>query len=250
MGGKNRFPNGVETFWQNVSTTTGQNVSTQTSTATPTQMSSQMPTQTHQNAPIDKFRQKYRIESTRLKNYDYSSDGAYFITICTKNREHFFGEIIDGQIQLSKIGKIVADEWGKTAEIRKNFSLGQFIAMPNHIHGVLIIHNDDPHTRRDVLPKRLYDNGNTNAPKRPYGGQHPEMSAISPTKNTISVAIRFLKRQTTILAKQINPDFAWQSRFYDRIIRNEDELYRIERYIVDNPLNWEKDRNNSENIYM
>ena len=85
-----------------------------------------------------KFRGKYRIPSARLKNYDYASNGAYFITICTKNREHFFGQVAGGEMHLSNIGEIIADEWKKTAEIRENVELGEWVVMPNHVHGILI----------------------------------------------------------------------------------------------------------------
>lgn len=194
-----------------------------------------------------KFQNKYRISSTRLKGYDYLSNGAYFITICTKNRENFFGEIRDGEIRLSKIGEIAADEWKESAEIRKYVYLGEWVVMPNHLHGILILDNAE-YTNdgkcRDVLPKRLYKT------KRFYGhdgdhhgydGDHPQMSKISPAKNSLSTIIRFFKRQTTIRARQITPDFAWQPRFHDRIIRNEPEHQRIAEYIYNNPVNWERD---------
>lgn len=91
-----------------------------------------------------KFRGKYRIESARLKNWDYAQSGAYFVTICTKNRKCFFGNIAEEKMQLSEIGKIVANEWQKTAEIRKTVELEAWVVMPNHVHGILIIQNDDP----------------------------------------------------------------------------------------------------------
>ena len=218
-----------------------------------------------------KFKNKYRIQSARLLEYDYSSDGAYFITICTKTREHFFGKIIEGVIQLSEMGKIVADEWQKTEKIRKNITLGEWVVMPNHFHGILIVDNkNNPRrdvlvkrlqTKRedinktliyqqtylkknktkhmcpngDVLPKRLYKNDNE------HNGKNLKMSKISPTKNSISVAIRFFKRQTTIRLRKLNPLFVWQSRFHDHIIRNDKEFKKISEYIKENPMKWEND---------
>ena len=94
------------------------------------------------NNPLEqsnKFRGKYRVESTRLKHWDYSSNGTYFITLCTKNRESFLGEIVDGEMQLSEIGKIVQKYW---LEIPDHFSfimLDNFIIMPNHMHGIVVI---------------------------------------------------------------------------------------------------------------
>ena len=86
-----------------------------------------------------KFKHKYRTTSARLKYYDYSSNGGYFITICTKDRENYFGEIVDGEIQLNEMGKIVNDELLKTAQIRENVQLDEFIVMPNHMHMIVII---------------------------------------------------------------------------------------------------------------
>jgi putative transposase len=87
------------------------------------------------------FNNKYRIPSARLRNWDYASEGMYFITICTKNRENYFGEIIEsdnGEILLkpTDIGKIASSEWYKTLEMRPdmNLELGEFVVMPNHIH--------------------------------------------------------------------------------------------------------------------
>ncbi len=90
----------------------------------------------------DKFNNKYRISSARLQTWDYSSKGSYFITICTKNREHFFGEIIDSKMQLNETGKLAENYW---KEIPVHFSfieLGNFVVMPNHVHGILIIHKN------------------------------------------------------------------------------------------------------------
>ena len=194
-----------------------------------------------------KFQNKYRTDSHRLKNFDYTSDAAYFITICTHNREHFFGKIIDGQMILNETGKIVHDEWKKTASIRKNIIVDEFIIMPNHIHGILIINNNDnthnindtdvlpndtdvlPNGGRDVLAKRLYD------------GNHKNMSEISPEKNSISVIIRFIKRQSTIRIRKTIPGFKWQPNYYDHIIRNKSSLNRIRNYIKNNPKNWKND---------
>ena len=89
----------------------------------------------------DKFRNKYRIPSTRLQNWDYSSNGYYFITICTKERKHNFGEIVDYKMKLSRIGEIAYKYW---FEIPNHFSfveLDEFVVMPNHVHGILIINN-------------------------------------------------------------------------------------------------------------
>ena len=127
--------------------------------------------------------------------------------------------------------------WEKTEEIRKNIVVDAFVVMPNHLHGVLII--NDTNACRDVLSKRL------------YVGPHKKLSKISPKKNSISMIIRFFKRQATKYARAHTDIFTvWQSNYYDRIIRNENELNRIREYIIRNPEKWDEDRNNTENIFM
>jgi len=89
------------------------------------------------------YKNKYRIESTRLKGRDYSSPGAYFITTCTKNKIPYFGEITDGQIVLSGSGKIVKKYWREIPDHFGNTKLDEFVVMPDHIHGILIIDNNN-----------------------------------------------------------------------------------------------------------
>ncbi len=91
------------------------------------------------------FRNKYRTTSHRLTGFDYASDGAYFITIVTKNRYHFFGEIVDNKMVLNELGKIAETEWKRTAEIRENIRIDEFVIMPNHINGILWIENNPEH---------------------------------------------------------------------------------------------------------
>lgn len=179
-----------------------------------------------------KFKNKYRIESHRLKGYDYSANGAYFITIVTKNRFHFFGEIKNGEMQLSEIGKIVWEQWFESEKIRKNILLDQFVVMPNHIHGVVLIDNgllDDD--RRNVVAQRF------------YSGPNKKMSDISPIKTSLSHMVREFKTAVTKRSRIIVPKFAWQANYHDRIVRNDDELNRIRKYIIENPKKWELDRN-------
>jgi hypothetical protein len=87
----------------------------------------------------EKFKNRYRIESARLRNYDYGKNGAYFVTICTKDRQHFFGEIIHNKMILSEIGNLTNEYWYEIPEHFPFVKLGAFIAMPNHIHGIVII---------------------------------------------------------------------------------------------------------------
>ncbi len=100
------------------------------------------------------YQNKYRNESIRLQHWDYANAGAYFITICTKNRAYFFGEIIDGEMHLNEIGKIAKQEWIKTPDIRPdmNLKLGEFVVMPNHFHAVLII-GENQYNQRTIIQR-------------------------------------------------------------------------------------------------
>ncbi|MCJ7496524.1 MAG: hypothetical protein MUO78_00070 [candidate division Zixibacteria bacterium] len=89
------------------------------------------------------FKNKYRIESARLKDWDYSRYGYYFVTVCTKNKEHFLGDIIGDKMQLSEIGEIVAEEWQNSEKIRDYVKLDEWVIMPNHLHGIVIIQNEN-----------------------------------------------------------------------------------------------------------
>jgi REP element-mobilizing transposase RayT len=185
---------------------------------------------------MSKYQNKYRIESTRLNGWDYSSNGHYFITICTKNRDYFLGEITNSKMKYSKSGEIANQYWSSIPDHFSNVELDAFQIMPNHIHGIIIINNEN----RNV-------NGN-----RIYNGPYPEMSAISPKPKSLPVIIGSYK---SIVKKTINRNypvkgFKWQHRFHDHIIRNENELNRIRKYIRENPMKWEMDKNNMENIWM
>lgn len=102
---------------------------------------------------MDKFQNKYRIPSTRLPHWDYRWAGAYFITLCTHNRQHFFGEIANQQMQLSEIGKIAHELWYQIPHHPQNVELGTFVVMPDHVHGIIIITNNPAHWQDDQLKK-------------------------------------------------------------------------------------------------
>jgi putative transposase len=162
------------------------------------------------------FRNKYRIETTRLKDWDYTSDGTYFVTICTKNMTDNFGQVINCEMNLNDCGKLVASEWMRTATIRKNVILDEWIIMPNHFHGIMTLANP--------LMKNI----------RPHG----RSSTIR--KSSLGSIIGQFKAVTTKLIRaKGKSDFAWQPRFYDHLIRDEKSLRKIREYIVKNPGQWE-----------
>ena len=177
---------------------------------------------------MDKFKNKYRIPSARLQNWNYGAMGSYFITICTKNRECLFGEIIQNVMSLNDIGKIAETEWLQTIELRPDMQLelGEFVVMPNHFHGIIIIGENEFNTgRRDAM------HGVSTSNK--FGPQ---------SKNLASV-IRGFKSSVTTRAKKIGQmNFEWQPRYYDHIIRNAQSFETIQNYINNNPFHWAKDK--------
>lgn len=169
--------------------------------------------------------------SIRLKGYDYSQAGAYFVTICTNNREFLFGEISNGVMALNEYGRIVEIEWLKTPEIRPNIELLEYIIMPNHFHGIVVIDEN----RRGVLQY---------APTTASSHKTTASTNFRSPSQTIGAIIRGFKSAVT---KKINIDRSmpgipvWQRNYYEHIIRDDESYYRISEYIKNNPVNWQKD---------
>lgn len=161
--------------------------------------------------------------SIRLKEYDYTQKGAYFITIVTYRREPLFGEIVDGVMQLNEWGEIARREWFKTAELRPFVELyeDEFVVMPNHAHGILWM-NDDVGAERRSAP--------TDMPHVTAGSLGAIVRAY---KSAVTYAIN--------AARQTRGMVVWQRNYYEHIIRNDADLNRIRNYIVNNPLKWADD---------
>ncbi|ACK65071.1 conserved hypothetical protein [Rippkaea orientalis PCC 8801] len=148
--------------------------------------------------------------SIRLNNYDYSQSGAYFITLCTYQKEYLFGEIINDKMKLNLLGNTVECNWQKLTHYYSYLQLDNFVIMPNHLHGILVLTDQKYNIKRKGIPE----------------------------------IIRGFK---TFSARQINrirqsPNVpVWQRNYYEHIIRNESDLNRIREYIVNNPKNWLQD---------
>ncbi len=169
----------------------------------------------------------------RLKDYDYNHHGYYYLTICTKNRSEIFGEISNNIMHLSQIGKITNKFWVEIPEHFKYIELDEFIIMPNHIHGVIIINNDVGNA--DLRFSKWHSS-------KKYFNQKILNSDRS--KMIVSKIIHGFKSSVTReIRRQINnSNFEWQKSYYDHIIRNEKDLNRIRGYIINNPCNWETDK--------
>ncbi len=229
----------------------------------------------------DKFKNKYRIESARLKNWDYGWNASYFLTICTKNRTYFFGDVKNGEMVLNDIGVITQNIWQKIPEYFPYARLDAYVVMPNHIHGILTIDKSNDGIADDrgnisddgITDDRgnksndgiTDDRGNksddgieeTRLIASLLHGKTGESGESETTENTppggitgdknpminenLSKIIRWYKGRTTYETRKIQADFAWQPRFYDIIIRNEESYFRISEYIKNNPSKWKKD---------
>lgn len=164
--------------------------------------------------------------SIRLQGYNYSLPGAYFVTMCVQNRVCLFGEIENGKMVLNEAGRIVYDEWVKSAELRNEIKLDEFVVMPNHLHGIIMITEPACKGDRRVAPT-------TNGPKPNSIG-----AMIAGFKSAAAKRINCLRRTPGVPV--------WQRNYYEHIIRNEDELNRVREYIINNPLNWHLDENYTE----
>ncbi len=187
----------------------------------------------------EKYQNKYRIKSARLGNYDYSRAGLYFVTICTHNREHYFGEIINGKMKLSNIGVIADLLWYEIKNHSKNIKLHQFVVMPNHIHGIIeILDGGDPQQSQ----KPILANKSSKKIKSPLPTKNQQMTNISPKSGTLGRIIGSYKSAVMRHVHRFGYEFDWQSRFYDHIVRDKGDFNRIAKYIDKNPSNWKVNR--------
>jgi putative transposase len=183
---------------------------------------------------ISLYRNRYRVESTRLKGWDYAADGWYFVTLCTRRRECFFGKVGDSRMRSSKIGNVALGFWEEIPNHSTNAGLDAFVIMPNHLHGIVIIKaRNDP--RSDVGACGGGDWGMTGA---------SGTLNVPPGPGSLGAIVRSYKSAVTRWSRMNGyTSFAWQPRFYDRVIRDHTALQNIRRYILDNPAKWEQDRN-------
>lgn len=173
--------------------------------------------------------------SIRLRGYDYSRAGAYFITICTYHRECLFGEIIDGKMDLNDAGRVAEQCWNDIPGHFPYVELDAFVVMPNHVHGILIIMDENVGTQNSAMQNIGMKNEVGVKNISPLQLNQPPHG----TSKTIGSIIRGFKIGVTKWMRQ-NTEFyqIWQRNYYEHIIRNENELNRIRTYIVNNPEKW------------
>ncbi|MCA9387351.1 transposase, partial [Candidatus Dojkabacteria bacterium] len=211
---------------------------------------------------MEKFRNKYKVDSNRLKGYDYSSSGAYFINICTKNMYHHFGSVDNSEMHLNEYGRIVHDIWKEIPKKFHNVQLDEFIIMPNHMHGIIIIINEfgdmihrvpEENASRDAIHRiseksieeldamnrvsheLIMDHSDTiNRACTNEGGVTGQDNPMG--SGSVGEVVRWFKGRSSYEINKINPKiFAWQSNYYEHIIRNQSAFENIQNYIINNP---------------
>lgn len=194
------------------------------------------------NITMEKWNDRYRIPSARATWWDYSYNGSYFITICTKNMIRYFGEIENSKMKMTAAGAIAQGFWYEIPHHFPFTRLGEFIVMPNHIHGIIIIERKDeerlqgdPSGDEKTLPCNVSTGG---------GDEKERFGAISPKSGSLSTIIRSYKSICTKTIREVLPhlDFQWQPRYWDHIIKNEKAFMNISNYILNNPQTWEQDQ--------
>jgi len=193
---------------------------------------------------------QFRRRSIRLPEYDYSSYGWYFVTICAQDRELYF--------ENDDVKQMIENMWTKLPT-KFDVDLDEYVVMPNRLHVIVVIKKNDNVGARFIVPRRNefdksgFDQSGRDK-SRPYNIRNNPMS-ISDT--TLGKILRYYKAKTTYeIHKYIGDQFVkfgyfqWQRNYYERIIRNNKELNRIRQYIINNPDNWETDRNNPKNFNL
>ena len=194
---------------------------------------------------MDKFLGKYRIPSIRAYWWDYSRLGAYFVTIDTKSGKWLFGNVVNGEMQLSEIGEIAYKCWQAIPQHFSFVELGAFVVMPNHVHGIIIISNkpSEDLSPKDTPPETLHAtslNYATSQVRIVPENKNIQMAAISPKSGSLGSVIRSYKSAVSHDARKIDKNFAWQDRYFDSIIFGQFAYTRISSYILNNPSKWDK----------
>ena len=183
----------------------------------------------------DLFRNKYRIPSARATWHDYNG-GAYFVTICTRDMEHYFGEIVSGEMNMTEIGEYVQQCIKNIPQHSTYANVPAFVVMPNHVHLIVIIDDENADSICRDVPWRVST-----------FGKNETMQTIANQQGRLSTMIGGFKQSVTRYANANSISFAWQTRFHDRIIRDHDEMNRIAEYIENNVARWESDEFHNSN---
>lgn len=176
----------------------------------------------------------HQRRSIRLPGFDYSQFGAYFITICSQNREELFGEIVNGEMVLNDYGELVQFTWNDLVNHMTGIELGEFVIMPNHVHGIVMIVGDEYSVGAGSEPAPTNDARTEPARTETKRMKRQPLSEIVRQFKTFSARRINEKRGTTGIP-------VWQRNYWEHIIRNDEEHEAISAYILNNPGQWELD---------
>ena len=194
-----------------------------------------------------------RRRSIRLRGYDYSQAGGYFVTICTQNQEHLFGAIVGGEMILNDAGNMIQIVWDEIPSHYGGIDIDEFVIMPNHVHGIFVITGTIVRGIVGATPRGCPDTTPRGCPVANGQAQGP-----APTRGTLGVGDIVHRFKTMTTKRYVDgvkqwgwkpfPGRLWQRNYWEHIVHNERELNRIRGYIHNNPAKWETDRLNlSEN---
>lgn len=177
--------------------------------------------------------ERHRRRSVRLSGYDYSQAGAYFVTICTKDRACLLGEIAEGAIHFNDAGTIVEAAYHGLPGRFPSVAIDEFMVMPNHVHGIIVV-GAQFIASLDAKPDAIH--------------RITDQGAINRAPTLGDVVRAFKAVSTRQIRMHANPRFAWQRNYYEHVIRDDTSLDRIRQYIADNPLQWAMDRENPDAV--
>ncbi len=221
---------------------------------------------------MNRFADKYSVKSNKLFNYNYSSLGNYFITICTLHHNNFFGKIIGNKMIYSESGEIANNYLSQIPTHFANVCLTASIVMPNHVH--VLFHVETPDLASQLIKNKSNDlaansqNEKTNSLKHNYifGNETPDLASLQDNRKITLINYshinhpdfyfrinqkskqllpKIIQQYKSSVTRQINPEtkfFAWQSGYYDVIIQDDRQFSAAKNYIISNPLNWQKDK--------
>lgn len=174
----------------------------------------------------------HQRRSIRLPDYDYAANGAYFVTICTYDKEHLFGEIVDSQMSLNDWGEIVYEEWQKTGEQRPYVELDAFVVMPNHVHGIIVINHDAKEANRRGMARHAQEQ--TAPQQRQFAKPIPQSlpTIVGAFKSAVTKHINLTREDRSPI---------WQRNYHEHIIRDHKRYEFIYAYIETNPARWTED---------
>ena len=177
---------------------------------------------------------RFKRRSTRLGGYNYSEPGAYFVTVCVRDRKCLLGEVKNGTTRLNQSGKIVLNIWNELPGRFPFVEIDEFVVMPNHIHGIIVLIDD--------VGAPFMAPGENKSILLPQG--ESERGAINRAPTLGNVVRAFKGASTRLVRASGLSQFSWQRNYYEHVIRNESELFQTRQYIQENPLKWDLDPEN------